>query len=146
MAVALGRALERASAWHYLAEGSSSPPETWTGYVWQGMQQVYEAVVLAPLARLYLYGPAWGPWGFWSGLDLPAICTQKTHVSSAFWEYHPDEGLRVISKDFYSLVVLGETLLYFVLVWGLLRVACQGLRCAVRYPLSTRGRREKKTD
>lgn len=79
--------------------------------------QLYKTFVVKPLARLYLWGPRWGNWGFWGGQTLHDICAQITSVSSDFWIKHPDECLVVISKSFYSLLILFESILYVVFIY-----------------------------
>jgi len=91
------------------------------------LHRLYETWVLAPLARLYLYGPALGGWGFWNGLDVAVICSHKTHLLPEFWQAHPTECLQLIGQGFYGVLVLGETLVYFLgLAWVLRRVAAGG--------------------
>lgn len=98
----------------------SSEPSL-TGHLIRYAQKVYEYVVLVPLARLYLHGPSLGGWGFWNGLDLSVICSQKTNLLPEFWKSHPTECIQLVSKGFYGVLVLLETVTYFLLIWVILR-------------------------
>jgi hypothetical protein len=80
-------------------------------------RQLYTYVILSPLARLYLFGPSWGTFGFWSGIDVTVICSQKTNLPPTFWQEHPHECVEIISKQFYGTVVLFETIFYFGIMW-----------------------------
>lgn len=77
----------------------------------------YNKIVLTPLARLYLWGPHLNGWGFWAGKALHDICAQMTHMPSDFWIHHPDECMQVISKSFYSNIILIETCVYLYLIY-----------------------------
>jgi hypothetical protein len=83
------------------------------------MKQSYEWLVLTPLARLYMFGPSVGGIGFWGGQDISEICAQKTNLSSEFWKENSFECFQLISKNFYGMVVLCESIFYFLLLWKL---------------------------
>jgi hypothetical protein len=84
----------------------------------QGVYTIYGKVVLTPLARLYIWGPSWGTLGFWGGKPMHDICAQLTSLSSDFWLKHPEQCVEVVSKTFYSLIILVETVVYVVfLLW-----------------------------
>lgn len=84
--------------------------------------QLYKTFVVKPLARLYLWGPRMGNFGFWGGQTLHDICAQITSVSSDFWIKHPDECLVTISKSFYSLLILFESVLYVVFIYKVVQL------------------------
>jgi hypothetical protein len=105
---ALVRVVERASLWETNATCSAA---------WTTVHSIYEKLILSPLARLYLYGPSLGGWGFWNGLGMHVICAQKTNLLPDFWEHHPFECAQIVSKQFYSSVVFIETFVYFFIIW-----------------------------
>lgn len=113
--MALVRAIQRASEWAITKDTLPSHR------IYQYIQLAYDYTVLSPLARLYLYGPSLGGWGFWNGMDLSMICAQKTNISLEFWQTHSAECIQLISRHFYGIVVLVETLFYFIIMWALLR-------------------------
>lgn len=113
--VVLTRAIERAAVWN--VGHAVITPVTYLDYIWHYAHKVYEYAVLAPLARLYLYGPSFGGWGFWNGLGLHVICSQKTNLLPEFWQTHPAECIQIVSKNFYGMIVLVETLCYFLILW-----------------------------
>jgi hypothetical protein len=112
--VVLSRAVERAAVWNM---GQAAIPATFLDHIWHYVHVVYEYAVLSPLARLYLYGPSFGGWGFWNGLGLHVICSQKTNLLPEFWQSHPTECIQIVSKNFYGMIVLFETLCYFLILW-----------------------------
>ena len=134
MEVSLKNAVERAAKWQ-MVMSSPSPSlsiqsiESWMDVATRWIHKPYEYLILSPLARLYLYGPALGGWGFWNGMDLSIICAQKTQLSPEFWNDHPYECIQIVSRNFYSVVVLCETVLYFMFVWMFVKcvitVCCQ---------------------
>jgi hypothetical protein len=132
MELALTNAVERAAAWK-----DFSPvlmPTTLPEYITYYVHKSYEYVILSPLARLYLHGPSWGGMGFWNGLGLHVICSQKTNLMPEFWQTHPMECIQIVSKSFYSLVVLIETLFYFFFLWIILKGISQCMaQCRKRH-------------
>ena len=100
---------------------STQLPTTLPNNVLTVCRQLYTYVILSPLARLYLYGPSWGTFGFWSGIDATVICSQKTNLPPIFWEKHPHECVEIISKQFYGTVVMFETIFYFGTIWFILK-------------------------
>ena len=118
MELSLRNAIENAAVkshnFHYVAVNQSGSISEYFPSIFN---KIYEYIVLSPLARLYLYGPSWGTFGFWNGMDTTIICSQKTQLSSSFWEEHPHECLQLISKHFYGTVVLFETIVYFTVVY-----------------------------
>ena len=79
--------------------------------------KIYETIILTPLARLYIYGPSLSGWGFWGGLEINDICAQKTNTPADFWKSNHQECIRIVSKSFYGLVVLIESIFYFIIIW-----------------------------
>ena len=76
------------------------------------LYEAYEWFILTPMAKMYLFGPSFLGWGFWAGQDLSQICSQKTNVPSEFWEKNPLQCVQLITKSFYAMVVVIETILY----------------------------------
>lgn len=116
---ALVRVVERASVWETNVPHNS---------IITTVQSLYEKFILSPLARLYLYGPSWGGWGFWNGLTLPVICAQKTNLLPEFWEHNSFECAQIVSKQFYSSIVFIETFLYFVIIWCSMKLTWRYLK------------------
>jgi hypothetical protein len=85
------------------------------------ISRIYEFAILSPLARLYLHGPSWGSIGFWNGVDINIICAQKTQLSVSFWENNSSQCLTLISKQFYGIVVMFETIFYFFMLWVVMK-------------------------
>ena len=75
--------------------------------------RIYTYIILTPLIRLYLHGSTFFGVGFWNGKNVYDICSQKTNIKSEFWKDHHDECINLISKDFYSFVIIIETFIYF---------------------------------
>ncbi len=73
----------------------------------------YAYVIVDPLRRLYLHGPRLHGYGFWKGAAPHDICAALTNYESAFWKNNEKECMQVIERDFNSLVVLVETIMYF---------------------------------
>lgn len=114
------------------ATAVSNPPYPLFEYLIQYIQIAYEKIIVYPLMRLLLHGPSLGGWGFWNGLDLSVICSQKTNLLPEFWQSHPAECVQLVSKGFYGAIVLVETVVYFLLIWvGIKCVAslCQHCGC-----------------
>lgn len=82
----------------------------------------YEKFILFPLGRLYLLGPTLYGWGFWGGTDISHICASKTHLNSEFWKQNPSQCIQMIGKNFYSIIVGVETIVYFLTLWTLLKL------------------------
>ena len=100
---------------------ASTTSESITGHIFSTFYKLYGYIILSPLARLYLHGPSWGTFGFWNGIDVAVICSQKTQLSPSFWEEHPRECLQLVSKQFFGTVVLFETIIYFIVIWSFLK-------------------------
>jgi len=90
-------------------------------YLSGAMRNLYNTAILSSLARLYVYGPRIGGVGFWQGRPPESICAQLTVSNEDFWLRNMDECQRIISHQFGSWVVLLEFLLYFVILWKLVR-------------------------
>lgn len=83
----------------------------------QVMYDLYQQWILTPLIRLYLWGPSWGNWGFWGGMDMSDICSHKTGVDAHFWKHNSEACTQLVAKQFYSITVLLETGMYFYAVY-----------------------------
>jgi len=89
----------------------------------QTISTVYTKVVLGPLRRLYFYGPRFYGHGFWRGATAADICAALTNHDSQFWLQHPQACADIIEKDFHSIVVLAETVGYFVALYLIVKVS-----------------------
>lgn len=87
----------------------------------QVVERVYNGSILHFLARLYIYGPQIGGIGFWQGRTPEQICAQLSPSNEAFWGRNPDECHQIISRHFYSWVVLLEVSVYFFWMYKTLR-------------------------
>ena len=79
---------------------------------------LYEKLVLRPLRRLYLEGPAY--LGFWGGQAVEDVCAQMSSVAAAFWAEHPDRCDDLVTQRLQSFVVVVETAAY---AWAAYRAA-----------------------
>lgn len=100
----------------------SNPVANYTDYpwiqsVWDTLRNFYRSFILRGLARLYIYGPYMYGMGFWQGRQPQHICAQLSQIHNEdFWTQNMDTCYELISRNFYSWVVLLETILYFVLL------------------------------
>ena len=109
-AVALGRWTTDHSVWNYTLDVARNV-----------LNATATTLVVQPLARLYLEGPR--VIGFWGGLSPNDICAQLTNTHADFWalsEANRDECMDTIRRHFWSWLVLGTTVSYFVIVFGTL--------------------------
>jgi len=88
---------------------------------------VYAATIIAPLKRLYFEGPKLYGYGFWKGAAEHDICAALTNHDSNFWKSHQEACKEIIEKDFYSIVVLVETIGYFALFYIILSILLRRL-------------------
>jgi hypothetical protein len=83
------------------------------------LRSAYENVVVKWGARLYLAAR-------WRFAEPPDICSALTGTPAAFWEKHPEECSKRISRDFSSDLVIAENLFLlsamFAIAW---RFACR---------------------
>jgi len=110
---------------HVTAIGSQS---SIVEYLTYHLNKIYYYIIVFPLAKLYLWGPSFGGWGFWGGMDMAEICAQKTTLSSEFWKRNPEECAEIVSKQFYSMTILIETIVYFYLLIQVLVTLCYKCR------------------
>jgi hypothetical protein len=96
-------------------------------------RKIYEVVVLRSLASLYMYGPRIGDVGFWQGKKPETICSHLTMSPDDFWIRNMEECQRIISQHFSSWVILFEIIVYFVLLWKV-------VKCLVNLVCSCRAR------
>lgn len=85
--------------------------------------QLSSAVVIRPLAKLYLHGPT--AVGLWGGHSAPDICSRLTGIDAKTWDssetmQYACQG--VIERHFWSWITLGSSIVYFLV-----------LVCALRY-------------
>lgn len=50
------------------------------------MCSIWMNLIFYPVKLLYLKGPCFGNYGFWSGKNLSDVCGELTLVKSSFWE------------------------------------------------------------
>ncbi len=86
----------------------------------------FQTLVLQPLARLYILGPTW--LGMWGGRSPHDICAQITQTNSKVWMRNEMECFHIISKAFYSHVIVIKTLGYLFGLWWILRLCFRLLR------------------
>ena len=109
------------------ANGTGGGGGGWWGNLCNAYSWIYSTVVLRGLARLYLHGPTVAGVGGWHGHTPASICSQMTDSSEDFWKRSPEnmaECHRLIAQQFYSWIVLAETVVYFIVVfraaqWGI---------------------------
>ena len=124
--------VETASAWDK-SLWYESPSAGWLGTICNTTTRLYGRFIVAPLARLYLWGPNIGGWGFWQGQEMHDICAQQTSYSSDFWREHPTACAEIVSKKFYSFLVVLQTAVYFLILFlvikAIYRFLCYCKRC-----------------
>lgn len=99
-----------------LAQGSSfSLWENIPGISW--IRSMYHTLILQGLAKLYIYGPSMGAIGGWQGQTPQGICSHLTPSSEEFWLRNPEECSHLITRQFYSWIVLFEVVLYFLIIF-----------------------------
>jgi hypothetical protein len=96
--------------WQYVIE--TSPVKHIACFV----QGFYHGLLLRPLAKLFLNGPAWFGIGGWEGKQRTDICAELTKLPSDFWAQNMNTCELFIEKRFYSYVTLLETA-FVVYLW-----------------------------
>jgi len=128
---AVFQAIEQASNWvqPVTAPYALPYPESYWYHAYYTCDAIYSKLVLTPLARLYLWGPGMGGWGFWGGVDIHNICAQKTSLAAEFWAEHTEECVELVGKHFFSFVVVLQTVFYFILLFWIAKkiykIVCQ---------------------
>lgn len=90
------------------------------GCVIQSMIRLaWRAMVFEPVKKLYLLGPSFAGLGFWKGSQMSDICADLTSVPSTHWAKHPEECEEMIDRNVTSIVVLFQTVCYFLLLYSL---------------------------
>ena len=93
---------------------------------------LYATVIIAPIRKLYFFGPSLSGVGFWRGLSPPEICSHLTSYSEAFWSENPTDCHILLENKFYSFLVSIEVLLYFVLIYKLSALCSGGLSALIK--------------
>ena len=91
----------------------------------RGVYGVTSALILRPMAYLYLHGPA--GLGFWAGADFPAICSRLTNTPAQFWESSSEaahECVAVVRRHFESGTVLAGAVAYIGVLCALVHRWC----------------------
>lgn len=80
---------------------------------------VYDFSIVRPLAKLYLYGPRFGGYGFWQGMADTDICTalNSGHNPSSFWSKNIGECHDMIARDFNAWLVFVEFLVTVMVLY-----------------------------
>ena len=89
------------------------------------LASAYALTITNPLKRLYYNGPRLYGYGFWRGVPLHDICASLTSYDSEFWQLHNQACLEIVEKDFNSMVVLFETVLYFAALYTIVKFGCK---------------------
>lgn len=122
--------IKYASEWmKYNTQEQIEPPPTFFSNIYYTFQTIYTKIILNPLAKLYMWGPNISGWGFWNGMEYYDICASKTKLNSEFWKYHKEECLELISKNFYSFVVVIQTIVYFGLLYAIIKLIIKSIFC-----------------
>lgn len=80
---------------------------------------LYSWLILAPLRKLFLFGPNLGHVGFWNGVSQSEICQSITSYSETFWTTHADECSQLVESRFQAFRSTTEVCLYFFCMWKL---------------------------
>jgi hypothetical protein len=94
--------------------------------------RIYNSVIIQPLQRLYLFGPEFMQFGFWSGKTPSEICQSVTTYSESFWLANADQCEDIIEKKFLSFRVTVEVIVYFAILYQLAKNGskiCWGAFC-----------------
>lgn len=88
-------------------------------YVLNKFTEIYNFLIVRPLARLYLYGPRFGGYGFWQGMTDTDICTalNSGHNPSSFWSKNLPECHEMIARDFNAWLVFVEFLVTLLVLY-----------------------------
>lgn len=78
--------------------------------------KVVAYLLYSPLLHVYLYGPRFGSYGFWEGMQMADICLEITGVSAEHWKLHPHLCEHMVHKKFESYLVVVHILLYVFLL------------------------------
>jgi hypothetical protein len=103
-------------------------------------RDVYDALIVEPLRRLYLGGPRLWGWGFWGGIALPDICAAVSTAPATFWWHHQDACAALVLREFSVLLVALETVVYFYILVNVMVLAWRAVGLG-RYLTPWRARR-----
>lgn len=79
---------------------------------------VYNAVVVHPIRRVYMYAPDMnGVFGGWGGKENYQICSHMTDTSEQIWQNNDMVCRDLIERRFTSILVVCETILYAYCIW-----------------------------
>lgn len=88
-------------------------------------RQTYECIIVNPLRKLYLVGPAVWNVGFWGGLGKTEICQIVSPVSHSFWDHNADQCAALVETKFNSFRISLEIVAYFILLYQVYRMLMQ---------------------
>lgn len=72
----------------------------------------------APLAELWLNGPAFGSWGFHEGRHFAEICAYYTNVPAAHWHTALIECEALVNRKLNAFLLSFDLMLYGVFLMG----------------------------
>ena len=90
------------------------------------LSSVYNLLLVSPLRRLYLYGPAAYNVGFWEGKEASEMCQVMTNHNQLFWENNHEECQTLIETRFQSFKTTVEVVLYFTLMYKIVVAVLTG--------------------
>lgn len=92
------------------------------GLAWNWGYEISSAIIIRPLAQLYLHGPT--AIGLWGGHSAPDICSRLTGIDAKTWDSSAamqQECQGVIERHFWSWITLGSSIVYFISLLLLIR-------------------------
>ena len=79
------------------------------------VSKIHEATFVMLLRNLYLNGPSFHGWGFWSGKREEEICGNLTGTEVSHWKENPAQCKNRIETDIQSIVLGVECILILIL-------------------------------
>jgi hypothetical protein len=76
----------------------------------------------APLAELWLNGPAFGNWGFHEGREFAEICAYYSTVPASHWRLAAAECEALVNRKLNAFLLSFDLILYALFLVGLLMV------------------------
>lgn len=91
-------------------------------YSRSGLAALHYYLLYLPLYHLYRFGPSLWGWGFWEGREDMDICAELTSTSSGLWLRESIPCQDLIARKFQAVMVFSQVILYFTVVFLLLRL------------------------
>jgi len=98
----------------------------------------YDYLLVNPLRKIYLFGPAVVGFGFWQGLSSPEICAHITQYTETFWRENPTDCEALIEAKFYSFQISVEALLYFLLLYHGVKFVAHDIGALIKHKIFPR--------